>query len=41
MFDIKSDVIKSLIELGVPEKDLYVSDNTKTVIILDVLDLLI
>ena len=29
MFDIKSDVIKSLIELGVPEKDLYVSDNTK------------
>ena len=29
MFDIKIDVIKSLIELGVPEKDLFVSDNTK------------
>tara|TARA_Y100001970_G_scaffold44557_1_gene55692 strand:- start:698 stop:3100 length:2403 start_codon:yes stop_codon:yes gene_type:complete len=29
VFDVKSDVIKSLIELGVPERDLYVSDNTK------------
>ena len=29
VFDVKGDVIKTLIELGVPEKDLYVSDNTK------------
>ena len=29
VFDIKSDVIKTLIELGVSEKDLFVSDNTK------------
>ena len=29
VFDIKSDVIKSLIELGVPEQNLYVSDQTK------------
>ena len=29
LFDIKSDVIKTLIELGVPEKNLFVSDNTK------------
>ena len=29
MFDIKSDVIKTLIELGVPEPNLFVSDNTK------------
>ena len=29
IFDIKSDVIRSLIELGVPEKNLFVSENTK------------
>ena len=29
VFDIKSDVVKSLIELGVNEKDLFVSDNSK------------
>ena len=29
VFDIKSDVIKTLIELGVPEPNLFVSDNTK------------
>ncbi len=29
VFDIKSDVIKTLIELGVPETNLFVSDNTK------------
>ncbi len=29
VFDIKSDVIKTLIELGVPEQSLFVSDNTK------------
>ena len=29
MFDIKSDVVKTLIELGISEKDLFVSDNTK------------
>ncbi len=29
VFDIKSDTIKSLIELGIPEQDLFVSDNTK------------
>ena len=29
VFDIKSDVIKTLIELGVPEPSLFVSDNTK------------
>ena len=29
MFDIKSDVVKTLIELGVSEKDLFISDNTK------------
>jgi phenylalanyl-tRNA synthetase beta chain len=30
VFDIKSDVIKTLIELGIEEKNLFVSDNTKT-----------
>ena len=29
MFDIKSDVFKTLIELGLSEKDLFISDNTK------------
>ncbi len=29
VFDIKSDVIKTLIELGIEEKHLFVSDNTK------------
>tara|TARA_B100001248_G_scaffold64627_1_gene45151 strand:- start:28858 stop:31260 length:2403 start_codon:yes stop_codon:yes gene_type:complete len=29
VFDIKSDVIKTLIELGVSEQSLFVSDNTK------------
>ena len=29
VFDIKSDVIKTLIELGIPEQSLFVSDNTK------------
>ena len=29
MFDIKSDVLKSLIELGVPEQDLFINDETK------------
>ncbi len=29
VFDIKSDVIKTLIELGIEEKNLFVSDNTK------------
>tara|TARA_Y100000591_G_scaffold330321_1_gene361080 strand:- start:56 stop:1555 length:1500 start_codon:yes stop_codon:yes gene_type:complete len=29
VFDIKSDVIKTLIELGVSKQDLYISDNTK------------
>ena len=29
VFDIKSDVVKTLIELGVSEKDLFISDNTK------------
>ncbi len=29
VFDIKSDVVKTLIELGISEKDLFVSDNTK------------
>tara|TARA_B100001057_G_scaffold10834_1_gene10324 strand:- start:156 stop:2558 length:2403 start_codon:yes stop_codon:yes gene_type:complete len=29
VFDIKSDVIKTLVELGVEEKNLFVSDNTK------------
>ena len=29
VFDIKSDVIKTLEELGVEQKDLFVSDNTK------------
>ena len=29
VFDIKSDVIKTLIELGVSEQDLFISDNTK------------
>ena len=29
VFDIKSDVVKTLIELGVSEQDLFVSDNTK------------
>ena len=29
VFDIKSDVIKSLIELGISEQNLFISDNTK------------
>ncbi len=29
VFDIKNDVIKTLVELGVEEKNLFVSDNTK------------
>jgi phenylalanyl-tRNA synthetase beta chain len=29
VFDIKSDAIKTLVELGVEEKNLFVSDNTK------------
>ena len=29
VFDIKSDVIKTLIELGISEQDLFISDNTK------------
>ena len=29
VFDIKSDLVKTLIELGLSEKDLFVSDNTK------------
>jgi len=29
LFDIKSDVIKTLIELGILEKDIFVSDKTK------------
>ncbi len=29
VFDIKSDVVKTLIELGVSDHDLFVSDNTK------------
>jgi phenylalanyl-tRNA synthetase beta chain len=29
VFDIKADVIKSLIELGIEQKDIFVSDNTK------------
>ena len=29
VFDIKSDVIKTLVELGLEEKNLFVSDNTK------------
>ncbi len=29
LFDIKSDAIKTLIELGIEEKNLFVSDNTK------------
>ena len=29
VFDIKSDVIKTLIELGIEEKNLFVADNTK------------
>ena len=29
VFDIKSDVIKTLIELGIEQKDLFVSDSTK------------
>ena len=29
VFDIKSDVVKTLIELGVSEKDLFISDNSK------------
>ena len=29
VFDIKSDVIKTLVELGVPEDNLFISDNTK------------
>jgi len=30
VFDIKSDVIKTLIELGIEERNLFVSDNTKS-----------
>ena len=33
VFDIKSDVVKTLIELGVSEQDIFVSDNTNNVII--------
>ena len=29
MFDIKSDAVKTLVELGVEEKNLFISDNTK------------
>jgi phenylalanyl-tRNA synthetase beta chain len=29
IFDIKSDAIKTLVELGIEEKNLFVSDNTK------------
>ena len=29
VFDVKSDVIKTLVELGIQQKDLFVSDNTK------------
>ncbi len=29
VFDIKSDVIKTLVELGVPEHNLFISDNTR------------
>jgi len=29
VFDIKSDVVKTLIELGLLEQDLFISDNTK------------
>ena len=29
MFDVKSDVIRTLEELGIEQKDLFVSDNTK------------
>ena len=29
VFDIKSDAIKTLVELGIEEKNLFVSDNTK------------
>ena len=29
VFDIKSDTIKTLLELGIEQKDLFVSDNTK------------
>ena len=29
VFDIKSDVIQTLIELGISEQNLFVSDNTK------------
>ena len=28
VFDIKSDVIRTLVELGIEEKNLFVSDNT-------------
>ena len=30
VFDIKSDVIRSLVELGIEEKNLIVNDNTKS-----------
>ena len=29
VFDIKSDVVKTLVELGIEEKNLFISDNTK------------
>ena len=29
IFDVKSDIIKTFLELGIEEKDLFVSDNTK------------
>ena len=35
VFDIKSDAIKTLVELGIEEKNLFVSDNTNTVITLE------
>tara|TARA_B100000963_G_scaffold361503_1_gene397269 strand:- start:1854 stop:4253 length:2400 start_codon:yes stop_codon:yes gene_type:complete len=29
IFDIKSDVVRTLVELGIPEKDLFISDKSK------------
>ena len=29
VFDIKSDAIKTLVELGIDEKNIFVNDNTK------------
>ena len=31
VFDIKSDVVKTLIELGVSEKDLFINDKQNSV----------